>query len=101
MLRASLDLDKLPSENVDQAQGIKIVQNALSVCFIAATAAHSLSHQLPLKTICNNAGVEGSIVAGKILENNNPNHGYDAYNDKYVDLIEAGIVDPLKVCQLY
>ncbi|MGF1619183.1 MAG: chaperonin GroEL [Rhodomicrobiaceae bacterium] len=69
-------------DNEDQTAGINIVRRAL---------------QAPLRQIAENAGVEGSIVAGKLLESKKANYGYDAQNDEYVDMIEAGIIDPAKV----
>ena len=51
----------------------------------------------PAKQIVINAGADGSIVAGKLVEKNDPNWGYDAQNDEYVDMFKAGIVDPTKV----
>jgi hypothetical protein len=53
--------------------------------------------QAPIRQIADNAGVEGSIVVGKVLESKNINFGYDAQNDKYVDMVKAGIIDPAKV----
>lgn len=53
--------------------------------------------QLPCKTIVQNSGAEGSVVVGKLLEQNDPNLGYDAYNGVYVDMFEKGIIDPTKV----
>jgi len=69
-------------DNADQEAGIKIVRRAL---------------QEPVRQIAQNAGVEGSIVVGKILEKNDPNWGYNAQLDEYCDLVEAGIIDPAKV----
>jgi chaperonin GroEL len=69
-------------ENDDQQAGIQIVRKAL---------------QTPLRQIAENAGVEGSIVVGKVLEARGAAFGYDAQNDEYGDLIEKGIVDPAKV----
>lgn len=51
----------------------------------------------PINQIAENAGVNGGVVIEKILSNNNPNFGYDALNNTYVDLIECGIIDPTKV----
>jgi len=69
-------------ENFDQDQGIKIVKAACKV---------------PTKTIASNAGVEGSVVVGKLADSTSPSFGYDAAGDRYVDMFEAGIVDPTKV----
>ncbi|MCB1548656.1 MAG: chaperonin GroEL, partial [Hyphomicrobiaceae bacterium] len=69
-------------ENDDQEAGITIVRRAL---------------QAPIRQIAENAGVEGSIVVGKVLESKSPSFGYDAQMDEYCDLIEKGIIDPAKV----
>ena len=69
-------------DNDDQAAGIAIVRRAL---------------QAPIRQIAENAGTEGSIVVGKVLEAKGTNFGYDAQNDTYGDLIEKGILDPAKV----
>jgi chaperonin GroEL len=69
-------------DNTDQEAGIKIVRRAL---------------QEPVRQIAQNAGVEGSIVVGKILEKNDPSWGYNAQLDEYCDLVAAGIIDPAKV----
>jgi len=53
--------------------------------------------EAPIRQIAENAGVEGSIVVGKILESKSETFGFDAQNEEYVDLIEKGIVDPAKV----
>src|SRR5690606_22399370 len=69
-------------DNDDQAAGIAIVRRAL---------------QAPIRQIAENAGTEGSIVAGKVLESKGSTFGYDAQNDSYGDLIDKGIIDPAKV----
>jgi chaperonin GroEL len=69
-------------ENEDQDAGIQIVRKAL---------------QAPIRQIAENAGVEGSIVVGKVLENKGVAFGYDAQNDEYGDMIDKGIIDPAKV----
>ena len=66
----------------DERTGAKIVLAAL---------------QVPIKQIAVNAGVDGSVVIYELLKSKNPNRGYDALNNKYVDMIEAGILDPTKV----
>ena len=53
--------------------------------------------EAPIRQIAENAGVEGSIVVGKILENKDETFGFDAQNEEYVDMIDKGIVDPAKV----
>jgi chaperonin GroEL len=73
---------KTKGDNDDQEAGINIVRRAL---------------QAPIRQIAENAGVEGSIVVGKILEQKSSSYGYDAQNDTYVDLIAKGIIDPAKV----
>ncbi|MBO5102515.1 MAG: chaperonin GroEL, partial [Clostridia bacterium] len=55
------------------------------------------SLQAPVRQIATNAGIDGGVVVDKILSNDTQNFGYDALNDKYVDMIEAGIIDPTKV----
>ena len=69
-------------DNDDQDAGIQIVRRAL---------------QAPIRQIADNAGVEGSIVVGKVLEAKSATYGYDAQNDEYGDMIEKGIIDPVKV----
>jgi chaperonin GroEL len=53
--------------------------------------------EAPLRQIAENAGVEGSIVVGKILENKSETFGFDAQNEDYVDMVDKGIIDPAKV----
>ncbi|CAK9166401.1 unnamed protein product [Ilex paraguariensis] len=53
--------------------------------------------QTPIHTIASNAGVEGAVVVGKPLEQDDPDHGYDATKGEYVDMVKTGIIDPLKV----
>jgi chaperonin GroEL len=55
---------------------------------------------IPCRTIVENAGGEGSIVVGKILEFKDENMGYDAYEGKYVDMFKSGVIDPTKVNKL-
>ena len=81
LLHASKTL-KAKGENDDQEAGVNIVRRAL---------------QAPIRQIAENAGVEGSIVVGKVLEQKSPSFGYDAQNDTYVDLVSKGIIDPAKV----
>jgi chaperonin GroEL len=69
-------------ENNDQKVGVDIVRRALGI---------------PTRLIAENAGTDGSIVVGKLLDQKNTNYGYDAQNDEYVDLVKAGIIDPVKV----
>ncbi|KGN44557.1 chaperonin CPN60-2, mitochondrial [Cucumis sativus] len=82
LLYASKELEKLQTANFDQKIGVQIIQNAL---------------KMPIYTIASNAGVEGAIVIGKLLQQDNHELGYDAAKGEYVDMIKAGIIDPLKV----
>jgi chaperonin GroEL len=81
LLLATRAVEKLTDDNADIQAGINIVRKAL---------------ESPVRQIVENAGVEGSIVVGKILESKT-NKGFDAQNEVYCDLIAAGIVDPTKV----
>jgi chaperonin GroEL len=82
LLRAIKSLDKLKPDNDDQRVGVDIVRRALA---------------WPAKQIAQNAGADGSVVVGKILETNEYNYGYDAQENAYKDLLKAGIIDPTKV----
>ncbi|KAJ1295298.1 hypothetical protein BS78_01G213100 [Paspalum vaginatum] len=82
LLYASKELDNLTTANFDQKIGVQIIQNALKT---------------PVHTIASNAGVEGAVVVGKLLEQGNTDLGYDAAKGEYVDMVKAGIIDPLKV----
>ncbi len=82
LLRARGAVAKLSSDNADVAAGIKIVLKAL---------------EAPIRQIVDNAGIEGSIVINKIGENKSQTFGFNAQTEEYVDMIEAGIVDPAKV----
>ena len=81
LLKASQAIT-VKGENEDQDAGIAIVKRAL---------------QSPIRQIADNAGTEGAIVVGKVLEAKSANFGYDAQNDEYVDMIDKGIIDPAKV----
>jgi chaperonin GroEL len=81
LLRAASAL-QAKGANPDQQAGINLVRRAL---------------QEPIRQIVQNAGDEGSVVVGKILENANQNYGYDAQTGQYGDMIQMGIVDPVKV----
>jgi chaperonin GroEL len=85
LLYASRMLANLTGDNEDQTQGIAIVRRAI---------------QYPIRIIVQNAGQEASIIVGKLLEQKSANYGYDAQNEKYVDFIDAGIVDPTKVVRV-
>jgi len=82
VFRASRALCNIKEENTDKAWGIKIVKNACKV---------------PLKQIAYNAGFEGSVIIEKIKDVDNVNYGFDAATGEYVDMVEAGIIDPTKV----
>ncbi|MBT4922283.1 MAG: chaperonin GroEL [Rickettsiales bacterium] len=82
LLMASKALANLKTLNADQNAGIAIVRKAL---------------QAPARQIAENAGVDGAVVANKILESSIKNYGYDAQNDEYGDMIAKGIIDPAKV----
>jgi chaperonin GroEL len=82
LLYAAKALDKLEPENDDQRVGIDIVRKALVT---------------PAKQIVVNAGADGSIVVGKLLDKGDPEWGYDAQTDQYVNMYKAGIIDPTKV----
>jgi chaperonin GroEL len=82
LLRAKQAVAKLKDENPDIQAGINIVLKAL---------------EAPIRQIAENSGVEGSIVVGKISDNKSQNFGFNAQTEEYVDMLEAGIVDPAKV----
>ena len=82
LLYASKALAKLEGDNNDQKVGVDIVRRAL---------------QAPVRQIAENAGVDGAVVAGKLLEGKGGSHGFDAQSETYTDLVKAGIVDPTKV----
>src|SRR3712207_5403362 len=82
LLRAKQAVAKLKDENPDIQAGINIVLKAL---------------EAPIRQIAENAGVEGSIVVGRISDNKSQNYGFNAQTEQYVDMLEAGIVDPAKV----
>jgi len=82
LLRAKKAVGKLSNDNSDVQAGINIVLKAL---------------EAPIRQIAENAGVEGSIVVGKILENKDETFGFDAQNEEYVDMVAKGIIDPAKV----
>ncbi len=81
LLRASRFINA-KGENEDQAAGINIVRRAL---------------QAPIRQIAENAGDEGSIVVGKVLDENKANYGYNAQTGQYGDMVSMGIIDPVKV----
>jgi chaperonin GroEL len=85
LLYATKALTGLTGENEDQNQGIAIVRKAI---------------QAPIRQIVENAGAEASIVVGKLMEQKSGTYGFDAQNEKYVDMVEAGIIDPTKVVRI-
>jgi len=82
LARASLVLSKLKADNDDQRFGIEIIRKAI---------------QTPLRQIAENAGEDGAVIAGKTLENDEYNYGFDAQTGVFKDLVKAGIIDPTKV----
>jgi chaperonin GroEL len=82
LLRAKKAVGRLTNPNADVQAGINIVLKAL---------------EAPVRQISENAGVEGSIVVGKILENKSETFGFDAQTEDYVDMVDKGIIDPAKV----
>ncbi len=82
LLRATEHLKKVRTHNEDQKHGVEIVRKAL---------------QSPARQIATNAGEDGSVIVGKILENSNYAFGFDAQGGDYVDLVKKGIIDPTKV----
>ena len=82
LVRATAVLEKLTPENRDQEVGIEIVRRAL---------------QAPARNIAENAGAEGSVIVGKLLEGKDDNIGYNAKTNEFTDMIKAGVIDPTKV----
>ncbi|XP_008647482.1 chaperonin CPN60-like 2, mitochondrial isoform X1 [Zea mays] len=82
LLYATKELDKISTANEDEKIGVQIIKNSLKA---------------PLMTIAANAGIDGAIVIGKLIEQEDLSLGYDAAKGEYVDMIKAGIIDPVKV----
>ena len=82
LARASLVLARMEPENEDQKFGIEIIRKAI---------------QTPLRQIAENAGEDGAVIAGKVLENGDYSYGFDAQLGEYKNLVDAGIIDPTKV----
>ena len=82
LLYATKALADLKTDNQDQNVGIDIIRKAL---------------QAPLRQIAENAGVDGAVIAGKMLESSDCNYGYDAQSNQFVDMLKSGIVDPTEV----
>ncbi|MFT6457049.1 chaperonin GroEL [Pseudophaeobacter arcticus] len=85
LIHAGRVLATLKGENTDQDAGIKIVRRAI---------------QAPLRQIAGNAGVDGSVVVGKVVENDSPSFGFDAQAEEYGDMLQAGVIDPTKVVRI-
>jgi chaperonin GroEL len=85
LVHAGKILEVLKGDNADQVAGIAIIRKAL---------------QAPLRQIAENAGVDGSVVAGKIIENASKTFGYDAQSEEYGDMLKAGVIDPTKVVRI-
>jgi chaperonin GroEL len=81
-LYASKALDNLKGVNDDQTRGIDIVRKAL---------------QAPLRQIAQNAGYDGAVVAGRLIDGNDQNLGFNAQTEVYENLVKAGVIDPTKV----
>ncbi len=82
LARASLNLAKVKVDNDDQRAGVEIVRRAL---------------QTPMRQIAENAGEDGAVIAGKVLEKDEYNWGFDAQSGEFKDMVKAGIIDPTKV----
>ncbi len=85
LLYASRAIEKVKVANDDQRRGVDIVRRAL---------------EAPVRQIADNAGTDGSVVVGRMLEQKDTNFGFDAQKGEYVDLLKAGIVDPTKVVRI-
>jgi chaperonin GroEL len=84
LVRSKAVLEKITTDNLDETTGVQIVNKAI---------------ESPLRTIVENAGGEGSVVINKVLEGKK-GFGYDAKSEAYVDMLEAGIIDPKKVTRI-
>ena len=82
LARASLILSKLKAENDDQRFGIEVVRKAV---------------QAPIRQIAANAGEDGAVISGKVLDKDDYNYGFDAQSGEFKDMVKAGIIDPTKV----
>ncbi len=85
LLYASRAIEKIKASNDDQRRGIDIVRRAL---------------EAPARQIAENAGVDGSVVVGRMLDQKEYSYGYDAQKNEYCDMIKAGIIDPTKVVRI-
>jgi len=86
LVKAISSLENLASANGDQEVGIRIIRKAL---------------EAPARQIANNAGADGSVIVGKLIEAENPTIGYNAQTGEFTDLIKAGVIDPTKVFALH
>ncbi|MGS4345528.1 chaperonin GroEL [Myroides odoratus] len=84
LLRAKANLNSIQAVNADEETGIQIIAKAI---------------EAPLRTIVENAGLEGSVVVAKVLEGDN-NFGYNAKTNEYIDMLQAGVIDPKKVTRV-
>ncbi|MGG5575859.1 chaperonin GroEL [Myroides sp. C15-4] len=84
LLRAKANLNTIQAVNADEETGIQIIAKAI---------------EAPLRTIVENAGLEGSVVVAKVLEGSN-NFGYNAKTNEYIDMLQAGVIDPKKVTRV-
>ncbi len=82
LIRCLEVLDAVPATNEDQKKGVEIVRHAI---------------KQPTFTIAKNAGVDASVIVNKVMEAGDQNTGYDALNGEFVNMLEAGIIDPTKV----
>ena len=82
LVKSISSLDKLKPANRDQEVGVEIVRRAL---------------QAPARNIAENAGAEGSVIVGKLMESKDANEGYDAVSGTFTDMVKAGVIDPTKV----
>lgn len=85
LVHAGKILEGVEGDNTDQEAGIQIIRKAI---------------QAPLRQIAENAGVDGSIVVGKIVERSSKSYGFDAQSEEYVDMLKAGVIDPTKVVRI-
>jgi chaperonin GroEL len=85
LLYATRAIERVKVANDDQRRGVDIVRRAL---------------EAPVRQIADNAGTDGSVVVGRMLDQKDPNFGYDAQKNEYGDLLKAGIVDPTKVVRI-
>jgi chaperonin GroEL len=85
LLYATRAIEKVRVSNDDQSRGVDIVRRAL---------------ESPVRQIADNAGSDGSVVVGRLLDQKDPNYGFDAQNNEYTDMVKAGIVDPTKVVRI-